>query len=62
MTGQDAPQPVSAGRLITAVVVIVITLWIAWHPLHAQLTKGSPPAACQLWGGTWNIWSGWQCA
>lgn len=57
----DERAPMSAGCVIAVVVAVVIALWIAWHPLHAELTKGSPPGACQLWGGQWNIWSGWQC-
>jgi hypothetical protein len=26
-----------------------------------EAAKNNPPAACQLLGGTWNIWNGWQC-
>lgn len=25
------------------------------------IARESPPAACQLLGGTWGIWDGWRC-
>ena len=48
-------------RELAAGLVILLTLWIGWHLAYAQAVRGNPPLACVLDGGTWNIWSGWNC-
>jgi hypothetical protein len=48
-------------RTLAAGLVILFTLWVAFHVGAAELAKDNPPLACQLAGGTWSIWSGWQC-
>jgi len=48
-------------REIAAGLVILLTLVVAFHVGAAELARGNPPLACQLDGGTWNIWSGWSC-
>lgn len=56
-----SPRPPSKKHPIIATVVIIVTLWVAWHPYHAETTKNNPPIECILAGGTWDIWHGWQC-
>lgn len=48
-------------RQLAAVLVMVLTVWAAFHLAAAEMSKGEPPIACQIVGGTWNLWSGWQC-
>ena len=49
------------GRVLVILAVAALLLWAGYHVLEAEVTKGTPPAACQLLGGTWDIWSGWRC-
>jgi hypothetical protein len=42
-------------------VAIGFLIIVAWHVVPALAAKDSPPAACSLLGGTWNLWSGWTC-
>jgi uncharacterized membrane protein YadS len=41
--------------------VVAVVLFVGYHVLEAEATKSTPPAACQLLGGHWNIWGGWRC-
>jgi hypothetical protein len=52
------------GKVVAAVLLIVaalLVLTVAWHVVPAFVAKDSPPAACSLTGGTWNLWNGWTC-
>lgn len=49
-------------RELAAGAVILFTLFVAFHVGGAEMAKSNPPLSCQLLGGTWNIWSGWQCS
>jgi hypothetical protein len=48
-------------RIVAALVVAALTMWVAVHLLNAEVSKNNPPVACLLDGGTWNLWSGWSC-
>jgi hypothetical protein len=53
------------GKLLKAVllvVAVVVVLEVVWHVVPALAAKDSPPAACQLLGGQWSVWTGWTCA
>jgi len=44
--------------------VVVALVLVAWALIRVETNihaKAAPPAACQLLGGTWNIWDGWRC-
>lgn len=57
----DHPEPPPWRRLI-AVTLVIGTIWFAGsHLENAQATRNDPPATCQLLGGSWNPWSGWNC-
>jgi hypothetical protein len=43
-------------------VLLALALVIGYRIVPALLSAGSPPAACQLTGGHWSLWSGWRCA
>ncbi len=57
--GQPSGHPVA---IVLGVVLVLLGLWAGYRVLHAEAVKGNPPAACQILGGQWSIWSGWQCA
>ena len=46
---------------VVGVIFIVLALWAGIHVFNALTSKNSPPAACQLLGGQWDIWNGWRC-
>lgn len=46
---------------LTTMILIMVALFIGYHLVSAQISKPNPPAACQLWGGSWNFWNGWSC-
>lgn len=48
-------------RQIVAAGVILAGLYGVFHVGMNMVHRGSPPPACQIWGGTWGIWSGWNC-
>lgn len=59
--GQVQPrQIVSAFNVIYAILLALIVLGGLWV-IHNELARSNPPAACQLFGGQWSIWSGWRC-
>jgi hypothetical protein len=33
----------------------------AWL-VYNEMNKENPPGACQLFGGSWSLWTGWHCA
>ena len=43
------------------IVLAVLVLMAVTHVISAMETHDSPPAACQLLGGSWNLWNGWRC-
>ena len=49
------------GLTVGGVILIVLAVWAAIHVISAETSKDSPPAACQLIGGHWDIWNGWRC-
>jgi hypothetical protein len=49
------------GREWLVGLAILAAVFIAWHVVPALAAKDNPPLACQLAGGHWSIWSGWQC-
>lgn len=55
------PKPPRKQHPILAAVLVILLLWALAHVYSAEHTKNNPPAACQLLGGTWDPWHGWQC-
>jgi len=41
--------------IILALLLGGLRLWDNWN------ARQSPPIACQLLGGHWNLWDGWKC-
>jgi hypothetical protein len=48
-------------RIVVAIVAVLVIAWAVLKIGDNEATRNSPPAACQLLGGHWNIWDGWQC-
>lgn len=44
-----------------ALVLVIAAVWAIFHVMGNLNAKPNPPAACQLWGGHWTLWSGWRC-
>lgn len=57
----EDPRPPNYGKWIFWLLVLLAGCWVAWHPVHAELTRDNPPVSCQLAGGTWNMFTGWSC-
>lgn len=62
---EDEPQP-PASRVRRrspwlVLVVLLLVIWAGYKVESNEAAKHSPPAACQLLGGHWSIWDGWQC-
>ena len=36
-------------------------MWAGIRVAVNEVARSSPPAECQLLGGTWNVWDGWRC-
>jgi hypothetical protein len=51
----------SWGKATLIGLAILLGIWVIWHPIAAESQKGNPPLTCQLFGGQWNLWSGWHC-
>jgi hypothetical protein len=51
----------SLRRVLIAVAILLVVIWGGWKVMNNEAVKNSPPAACQLLGGHWNVWDGWQC-
>lgn len=46
---------------IGSVVLAVLLALGLWHEIGVFASKGNPPVSCQLAGGQWNVFTGWQC-
>ena len=44
----------------TVVLVVLLTLG-AVHLVSNVLSRNDPPVSCQILGGSWSLWDGWQC-
>ena len=47
-------------RLFLIVFAVLVSLGI-WHEISIFGTRNNPPVSCQLLGGQWNMFTGWQC-
>lgn len=45
---------------IAAVAALILAIG-AWRIFNNEMARYNPPASCQLLGGSWSIWNGWQC-
>ena len=44
------------------VLIVILLVIFAFLRLSGnEASKNNPPASCQLFGGHWTIWNGWQC-
>ena len=48
-------------RALVGIILVGIILCGVVRVCGNDQGKHSPPAACQLAGGTWNIFDGWRC-
>ena len=48
------------GAFVATVLAVLLALGL-WHVYENYQSKDNPPASCQLLGGHWDIWNGWQC-
>lgn len=55
-----ASRPGGCGMMLGIVLIVLLTL-AAVRVAGNEMSKGSPPASCQLLGGQWTLWSGWHC-
>jgi len=46
---------------LIAVLIVLAVLLAGVRVADNIQSKGSPPAACQLFGGHWSLWGGWSC-
>jgi hypothetical protein len=60
-TGATSRKRFLTGQELVTGLLILAALIAAWHVLPALAAKDTPPAACQLFGGEWNLWNGWNC-
>jgi hypothetical protein len=51
----------SMWKHIIGVMLIFMVLWSAAHIMQTESSKHYPPVTCQLFGGHWTIWDGWEC-
>jgi len=58
---QRAHSSMRAPLTVGSLIAILLAAFVAVHVINAEMSKDSPPAACQLIGGHWDIWNGWQC-
>jgi hypothetical protein len=59
---ENMGQPAPRFKLVAIVALLLLAaLFIGGHVIPALQTQNTPPAACQLLGGHWSIWSGWNC-
>lgn len=58
MNGRDSRN---LKYMIWSVLIGLVIMWGVVHVVNAVGVRNDPPAACQLLGGSWNIWSGWSC-
>ena len=63
----ECPSPRTSHRsgitwgALVAVLILIAAIYVGLHIVNAESSKNSPPAACQLVGGHWDIWHGWRC-
>lgn len=52
-----------APRLAPVIIPLlaVLLVWGVLHVIGNVAARQDPPAACQIFGGHWGIWSGWSC-
>ena len=50
-----------AAIITITIVAIALALGIAVKISASEQAKDNPPVACQILGGQWNIWNGWEC-
>jgi hypothetical protein len=46
---------------VIEIIIIVIAIAAGIHIYGNYQNRYNPPASCQLLGGHWDIWGGWQC-
>jgi len=51
----------SAKVAVASVLAIVVLLYGSVRVAVNVQAEHSPPAMCQLFGGSWNFWNGWRC-
>jgi len=50
-------------RVMVAVMIgALVLIYVVQRIQGNEQVKNTPPAACQLMGGTWSWWDGWRCA
>jgi hypothetical protein len=54
-------SPVRRANPWITLAIVLLFLFALIHVATNEAAKNSPPAACQLLGGTWNFWDGWHC-
>lgn len=57
---RESAAPVALGPVII-VGLFMVFIWAGLHVMQNIDARDYPPAACQLFGGHWGIWSGWSC-
>lgn len=48
-------------RFLATALILVFCLYATGRVFLNCEARGQAPAACQLMGGHWGIWSGWDC-
>lgn len=58
----DIVNSLATGILwVMGIFAAIIALYVGTHVVPAIMSRDSPPVACQFTGGTWNLWTGWNC-
>ena len=52
---QRHPMPV------LRVILIILLVLGGLRIIGNEMSRNNPPAACQVFGGQWSVWSGWRC-
>lgn len=47
--------------IAVALVALVMVVYGYLRVSGNAAQRGNVPAACQLFGGHWSLWNGWQC-
>jgi hypothetical protein len=42
-------------------VAVILVLAVVYCWFRVESNESAEPAACQLLGGQWTLWSGWRC-
>ncbi len=48
-------------RRIVVVVLVILAMLGMLRMAGNELTRGDVPVACQIFGGSWDVWNGYQC-